>query len=65
MAATTIPATVWSPPSNDGEYSLGTADTIVDSSSNNIVDSSTNNLASTDTSFTQMPVTTWTANDGS
>lgn len=61
---TTILPTTWQPQQGDGEYSLVSPDTIVDSSSTSVVDSSGTFIGTSDSSFTPIASTVWSANDG-
>ena len=60
-----IARTVWRPTTGVGEYGQGTVDNIVDPSGVDIVDPSDVQLVSPDGSFTDIPKTVWTSEDGS
>lgn len=55
--------TVWTPPTGEGEYTLGTAATLVDAASNSLADAAGNTLVDNGSTFTPVPITTWSEND--
>lgn len=62
--STNVPVSVWQPTSGNGEYSLTGVSNIDDSSGNLLVDPSAVQIVDTGVSFTQIPTSIWTENNG-
>lgn len=62
---TNLPATNWNPPDGNGQFTTGTAQSIVDPSNVSLVDPSAVQIVDSGVTFTQVPQTTWTISDGS
>lgn len=60
-----IQPTVWQTPSGEGEFSTGTAQSLADPLGVALADPVGVSVVDTGQAFTDVPVTTWTASDGS
>lgn len=59
-----VPVTIWSPTSGNGEYSLTSTAFIDDTVGVFLVDTVGNSVIDTGVVFTIIPVTLWAENDG-
>ncbi len=60
---TNLPATIWQDPNQSVEYTVGSANDIVDPDGNNLVDPDGNQITDTGVTVTEMAGTVWAGDD--